>query len=102
MSRRWILSTPDTVFWFCSRDEEEVNSFPVVKESAGKLIETGINTLQKTLLLKREVEVDTVHAELQEKRAEFKRRMEICTERQIEIQKKQQKVCCYCVFCEPG
>ena len=26
MSRRWILSTPDTVFWFCSRDEEEVNS----------------------------------------------------------------------------
>ena len=26
MRRRWILSTPDTVFWFCSRDEEEVNS----------------------------------------------------------------------------
>lgn len=33
---------------------------PVVQESAGKLIETGINTLQQTLLLKKQVEVDRV------------------------------------------
>lgn len=47
--------------WFarCFRDEEDENvkSFPVVHESAGRLLETGINTLQKTLLLKKEVEV---------------------------------------------
>jgi len=34
-----------------------VKTFPVVHETAGRLIETGINTLQKTLLLKKEVEV---------------------------------------------
>lgn len=42
-----------------SRDDEDENVkvFPVVEESAGKLLDTGINTLQKTLLLKKEVEV---------------------------------------------
>lgn len=38
-------------------EEENVKSFPVVQEPAGKLLETGINTLQRTLLLKKEVEV---------------------------------------------
>lgn len=73
-------------------EDEEVNAFPIVKESAGKLIETGINTLQKTLLLKKEVEVDKVHHELQQKREEFKRRMEACAEKRILVQKKQQEM----------
>lgn len=42
---------------FREDEDENVKSFPVVQESAGKLLETGINTLQKTLLLKKEVEV---------------------------------------------
>lgn len=74
--------------------------FPVVKESGDKLIETGINTLQTTLLLKREVEVDKVNAELEAKRYEFKQRMERCAIRQIEVQKKQQQVVhlqCFCL-----
>ena len=76
-----------------SEDEEEDRvAFPIVKESAGKLLETGINTLQKTLILKKEVEIDKVNAELQQKREEFKQRMEACSQRQIDIQKKQQKV----------
>jgi uncharacterized protein (DUF3084 family) len=64
----------------------------VVKESAGHLLDTGINTLQKTLLLKKEVEIEQVDVDLQAKREEFRKRMEACSERQIEIQKQQQKV----------
>lgn len=73
-------------------DEDDITAFPVVKETGDKLIETGINTLQRTLLLKKEVEVDRVQAELEAKRHEFKQRMEACAQRQIEIQKKQQRM----------
>lgn len=73
-------------------DEDEISAFPVVKESGDKLIETGINTLQKTLLLKKDVEVEKVQADLEEKRYEFKKRMEACSQRQIHVQKKQQQV----------
>ncbi|KAL4237231.1 hypothetical protein ACF0H5_001950 [Mactra antiquata] len=73
-------------------DEDEITAFPVVKETGDKLIETGINTLQRTLLLKKEVEIDRVQAELEAKRHEFKQRMEACAQRQIEIQKKQQRM----------
>lgn len=55
-------------------------------------METGLNTLQKTLLLKKEVEVDQVDAELCAKREEFRQRMDACTQRQLDLQKKQQKV----------
>ena len=74
-------------------DEEEEAQFPIVKESAGKLLESGINTLQKTLLLKKEVEVERVDEELQDKRDEFRERMEQCAQRQMDTQKKQQRVC---------
>ncbi|KAH3844909.1 coiled-coil domain-containing protein 42 homolog [Dreissena polymorpha] len=73
-------------------DEDDITAFPVVKETGDKLIETGINTLQRTLLLKKEVEVDKVQAELEAKRHEFRQRMEACAKRQIEIQKRQQKM----------
>ncbi|CAL1529665.1 unnamed protein product, partial [Lymnaea stagnalis] len=73
-------------------NEDDIAAFPVVKESGDKLIESGINTLQKTLLLKKEVEVDKVNAQLEAKRYEFKQRMEMCTQRQIQLQKKQQEM----------
>ena len=41
-------------------DDEDIKAFPIVKENAAQLIEQGINTLQKTLLLKKEVEVEKV------------------------------------------
>lgn len=72
--------------------QEDVNKYPIVKESAGKLIETGLNTLQKTLLLKREVEVERVTDELQSKRNEFQKRMELCEKKRLEIQLKQQQM----------
>lgn len=95
---------------FCREDEDDITAFPVVKETGDKLIETGINTLQRTLLLKKEVEVDRVQAELEAKRYEFKQRMEACAQRQIEIQKKQQRVStlkclqyrCHIAVCDKG
>merc|ERR1711976_899124 len=73
-------------------DEKDVSAYPIVKESAAKLIETGLNTMQKTLLLKKEVEVDRVSDELALKRAEFRSRMDKCAQQQVEIQKKQQRM----------
>lgn len=73
-------------------EDENTTAFPVVKESGDKLIETGINTLQRTLLLKKEVEVEKVDAELEDKRNEFRARMEACAQRQVEVQKKQQRM----------
>ncbi|ELU04528.1 hypothetical protein CAPTEDRAFT_220283 [Capitella teleta] len=76
------------------RDDEDhdMAAYPIVKESAAQLIETGLNTMQKTLLLKKEIEVDKVSEELARKRAEFRERMEKCAEQQVEIQKKQQRM----------
>ncbi|XP_041353040.1 cilia- and flagella-associated protein 73-like [Gigantopelta aegis] len=73
-------------------DEDDITAFPVVKESGAKLVETGINTLQKTLLLKKDVEVQQVHADLEKKRQDFRERMDACAKRQVEIQKKQQRM----------
>ncbi|PVD32298.1 hypothetical protein C0Q70_07731 [Pomacea canaliculata] len=73
-------------------DEDDTLAFPVVKESGDKLIETGLNTLQRTLLLKKEAEVNRVDAELEAKRHEFNQRMESCSQRQLEVQKKQQRM----------
>ncbi|XP_064599610.1 uncharacterized protein LOC135466163 [Liolophura sinensis] len=73
-------------------EDEEFRAFPIVKESGDRLIETGINTLQKTLLLKKEVEIEQVQYELACKRQEFKERMDMCTHHQIEVQKKQQQM----------
>ncbi|XP_071962326.1 coiled-coil domain-containing protein 42 homolog [Antedon mediterranea] len=73
-------------------EREDVNRYPIVKESAGTLIETGLNTAQKTLLLKRQVEVEKVSKELTTKRDDFKKRMDNCDRKRIEMQKRQQKM----------
>ena len=42
----------------CREDEvDDSDTLPIVRENAGKLVENGINTIQKTLLLKKHVEV---------------------------------------------
>ncbi|KAK7485005.1 hypothetical protein BaRGS_00023783, partial [Batillaria attramentaria] len=56
-----LISIVSSEFIWCKcdqqmEDEDDTTAFPVVKESGDKLIETGINTLQRTLLLKKEVE----------------------------------------------
>ncbi|CAB1335240.1 unnamed protein product [Coregonus sp. 'balchen'] len=42
-----------------TREEyENVNHIPVITETASRVLETGVNTLQRTLVLKKQVEVD--------------------------------------------
>lgn len=64
----------------------------------GKLLETGKNTLQKTLLLKREVEVDQVHYELEAKKKDFDRRMEECQLKKDDLKLKQKIVSAKLVY----
>lgn len=81
--------------WFnVNRDDEDhdVTAFPVVKETGGQLLETGINTFQKTLLLKKEVEVAKVDAELEKCRRRFQQKMEELQQRKLNVQKKRQMV----------
>lgn len=73
-------------------EDDDVVAFPVVKESGDRLIETGVRTLQKTLLLKKEVEVAKVDADLEEARRLFRERMEECAQRRIHIQKRRQEI----------
>lgn len=58
----------------------------------GRLLETGVNTLQKTLILKKQAELEEVDKELCRKRQEFKSRMEILTQRKSELKAEQQQV----------
>lgn len=58
----------------------------------GRLLETGVNTLQKTLVLKKQAELEEVDKELCRKRQEFKSRMEILTQRKSQLKAKQQQV----------
>lgn len=79
--------------FYCRDDEDhDVTSFPVVKETGGQLLETGINTFQKTLLLKKEVEVAKVDAELEKCRQRFRQKMEELQQRKLNVQKKRQMV----------
>ncbi|KAM8921204.1 uncharacterized protein CCDC197 [Pelodytes ibericus] len=82
------------------RDEEEesITQIPVIKSAAGRILEASANTLQKTLVLKKEVEYDQVSHELQKKRQEFKERMQALdvrkegfTEKQLECSDKAAK-----------
>ncbi|XP_056402732.1 coiled-coil domain-containing protein 42 like-2-like [Hyla sarda] len=65
-------------------EEEDVTQIPVIKEAAGKILDTSKNTLQKTLVLKKEVEYDRVSQELVLKREEYGERMHLLEERKEE------------------
>ncbi|XP_015770824.1 PREDICTED: coiled-coil domain-containing protein 42 homolog isoform X2 [Acropora digitifera] len=79
-----------------SREEEddgnEVRKFPIVEESAGKLLDTGFNTVQSTLLLKKQVEVEKVQEDLDIKRQQFAERMAACKRKEEELKKKQTQI----------
>lgn len=73
-------------------DESEVRKFPIVKESASKLLDTGLNTVQSTLLLKKQVEVEKVQEDLDIKRRQFAERMTACKRKEEELKKKQTQI----------
>ena len=66
--------------------------FNFQSQGKGNFLETGKNTLQKTLLLKREVEIDKVQYELDQKRKEFEKRMEECHYMKEDLKLKQKIV----------
>ena len=55
-------------------------------------METGKNTLQKTLLLRREAEVDKIQYELEKKKIDFDKRMEECRLKKEDLKLKQKVV----------
>jgi len=73
-------------------DERNVRKFPIVEESASKLLDTGLNTVQSTLLLKKQVEVEKVQEDLDIKRRQFAERMAACKAKEEELKKKQTQI----------
>ncbi|XP_063295358.1 uncharacterized protein CCDC197 [Pelobates fuscus] len=72
-----------------NEEEEIFTQSPVIKETPGRIPETTSSTLQKTLILKKEVEYDQVSQELQNKRQEFEERMLVLDVRRQELAEKQ-------------
>ncbi|KAE8289891.1 hypothetical protein D5F01_LYC11602 [Larimichthys crocea] len=73
------------------RKEENVNHIPVVTETPSRVLETGVNTTQKTLVLKKQAELDEVDKQLALKRQEFKSYVEALARRRSELEIKQQQ-----------
>ncbi|KAM4625883.1 uncharacterized protein CCDC197 [Polymixia lowei] len=74
-----------------TREEENVNHIPVITETANRILETGVNTLQRTLVLKKQAELDEVDRRLALKRQEFKCHMQALAQRRAELELKQQE-----------
>lgn len=73
-------------------DDAEIRKFAVVEESASKLLDTGLNTVQSTLLLKKQVEVEKVQEDLDIKRRQFAERMAACKAKEEALKKKQAQI----------
>eukprot|EP00064_Thunnus_orientalis_P001553 superscaffoldBa00000107_g1556 len=73
------------------REEENVNLIPVVTETSSRVLEAGVNTLQKTLVLKKQAELEEVEKQLTLKRQEFKSCVQALTQRRSELEMKQQQ-----------
>ena len=64
-------------------------------QTSSRVLEAGVNTLQRTLVLKKQAELDEVDKQLALKRQEFKRRVEALAHRRSELETKQQQVCLF-------
>ncbi|XP_026211577.1 coiled-coil domain-containing protein 42 homolog [Anabas testudineus] len=73
------------------KEEQNVNHIPVITETSSRILEAGVNTLQKTLVLKKQAEVDEVDKQLALKRQEFKSCVEALTQKRSELEIKHQQ-----------
>ncbi|XP_056623339.1 LOW QUALITY PROTEIN: coiled-coil domain-containing protein 42 homolog [Triplophysa dalaica] len=71
------------------RNTEQMKHIPVITECSSGILETGVNTLQSTLLLKKQVEMNHAHTNLLDKRQQFKDVMQILQQRRADLQHKQ-------------
>ncbi|GAA6213593.1 coiled-coil domain-containing protein 42A-like [Lates japonicus] len=74
------------------REEKDVNLIPVVTETASRVLEAGVNTLQRTLVLKKQAELSEVDKLLALKRQEFKSCTEALAQKKSELEIKQQQI----------
>ncbi|KAF5909589.1 coiled-coil domain-containing protein 42 isoform X1, partial [Clarias magur] len=75
-----------------SREEgENVKHIPVITESSNRILKTSVNTLQRTLVLKTQVQLDDVNKQLVQKRLEFKDRMRALEQRRAALLEKQEE-----------
>ncbi|XP_067847153.1 coiled-coil domain-containing protein 42 homolog isoform X2 [Heptranchias perlo] len=71
-------------------EDEDVNYIPIIRQTASEILANDSKTLQTTLVLKKEVEVDQVNAELAVKRQAFFQRMEAIAQQRVEFGRKEQ------------
>lgn len=64
----------------------------IYMQTPSRVLETGVNTTQKTLVLKKQAELDEVDKQLTLKRQEFKSYVEALARRRSELEIKQQQV----------
>ncbi|XP_050989563.1 coiled-coil domain-containing protein 42 homolog isoform X1 [Labeo rohita] len=69
--------------------DEHIKHIPVITESSSGILETGVNTLQTTLVLKKRAEVEELHARLTDKRQEVQGCVKIQQRRRAELQRRQ-------------
>ncbi|KAK7152396.1 hypothetical protein R3I93_010569 [Phoxinus phoxinus] len=69
--------------------DEHITHIPVITQGSSGLLETGVNTLQATLVLKKRVEVEQMDTQLMEKRQQVHDSMEILRERRAQLQQRQ-------------
>lgn len=74
-----------------TRRRREENHIPVVKESSSRVLEVGVTALQKTLVLKKQAELDEVEKRLALKRLDFKACTEALAQRRSELEIKLQQ-----------
>ncbi|XP_054827834.1 uncharacterized protein CCDC197 [Eublepharis macularius] len=71
-------------------EDEDVSRIPIIHEDPRKILQHHGKTLQRTLLLQKEVEHDQVTAELIAKRQEFQKQMEKLAQRSAEFSLKEE------------
>ncbi|XP_034530869.1 coiled-coil domain-containing protein 42 like-2 [Notolabrus celidotus] len=74
------------------KKKENVNYLPVVTETSSRVLEAGVNTLQRTLVLKKQAELEEVDKQLIFKRQEYKSRVEALAKRRSDLEIKQQQI----------
>ncbi|XP_031428560.1 coiled-coil domain-containing protein 42 homolog [Clupea harengus] len=76
-----------------TREVEDANTnlIPVITEPRSRILETGVNTMQRTLVLKKQVELDELDSKFAHKRQEFKVRMEALEHRRADLEQKQKQ-----------
>ncbi|XP_061824900.2 uncharacterized protein CCDC197 [Nerophis lumbriciformis] len=85
--RNIFITQPDDI----RPREENVNYIPIVTEDPSRILKAGVNTLQKTLVLKKQAELEEVNNLLALKRDEFKRNVEALSKRRTELETKHQE-----------